>query len=143
MLDLLFLTPIVGRRDATMLACKTSASCISSLLAFPSLALCWLAGTVEFLRKLELDKDSLTKSIIGTIGDVDSYQLPDSKGSTAFMRHILQISDEERQERREQILGTTLKDFRYVGTCIRLIMPFDSISIVVKESSSTQCHICT
>lgn len=71
------------------------------------------AGTVEFLRKLELDNDSLTKSIIGTIGDVDSYQLPDSKGRTAFMRHILSISDSERQERREQILGTSLKDFRY------------------------------
>lgn len=70
------------------------------------------AGTVEFLRKLELDNDSLTKSIIGTIGDVDSYQLPDSKGRTAFMRHILSISDAERQERREQILGTSLKDFR-------------------------------
>ena len=71
------------------------------------------AGTVEFLRKLELDNDSLTKSIIGTIGDVDSYQLPDSKGRTAFMRHILNISDAERQERREQILGTSLKDFRF------------------------------
>lgn len=69
-------------------------------------------GTVEFLRKLELDNDSLTKSIIGTIGDVDSYQLPDSKGRTAFMRHILNISDAERQERRQQILGTSLKDFR-------------------------------
>lgn len=69
-------------------------------------------GTVEFLRKLELDNDSLTKSIIGTIGDVDSYQLPDSKGRTAFMRHILDISDAERQERRQQILGTSLKDFR-------------------------------
>ena len=73
---------------------------------------CDFVGTVEFLRKLELDNDSLTKSIIGTIGDVDSYQLPDSKGRTAFMRHILNISDAERQERREQILGTSLRDFR-------------------------------
>ncbi|MCO5572009.1 hypothetical protein L7F22_025760 [Adiantum nelumboides] len=37
---------------------------------------------VEFLRELELDDDSLTKAIIGTIGDVDSYQLPDAKGYT-------------------------------------------------------------
>ena len=36
-------------------------------------------GTPDFLRKLELDSDSLTKAIIGTIGDIDSYQLPDSK----------------------------------------------------------------
>lgn len=37
-------------------------------------------GTSNFLRELEMDEDSLTKAIIGTIGDVDSYQLPDAKG---------------------------------------------------------------
>ncbi|CAI9104360.1 OLC1v1003016C2 [Oldenlandia corymbosa var. corymbosa] len=37
-------------------------------------------GTSDFLRQLELDDDSLTKAIIGTIGDVDAYQLPDAKG---------------------------------------------------------------
>ena len=37
-------------------------------------------GTSNFLRELEMDDDALTKAIIGTIGDVDSYQLPDAKG---------------------------------------------------------------
>lgn len=37
-------------------------------------------GTGDFLRELEMDDDTLTKAIIGTIGDVDSYQLPDAKG---------------------------------------------------------------
>lgn len=69
-------------------------------------------GTADFLRKLELDEDALTKAVIGTIGDIDSYQLPDAKGYTAFMRHLLGVTDEERQQRREQILGTTVKDFR-------------------------------
>ncbi len=69
-------------------------------------------GTAEHLRSLHLDQDSLTKAIIGTIGDIDSYQLPDAKGYTAFMRHLLRVSNEERQQRREQILGTTLRDFR-------------------------------
>ncbi|KAJ6842248.1 presequence protease 1, chloroplastic/mitochondrial-like [Iris pallida] len=32
-------------------------------------------GTSDFLRVLELDGDTLTKEIIGTIGDLDSYQL--------------------------------------------------------------------
>ena len=52
------------------------------------------------------------QAIIGTIGDIDSYQLPDSKGYTAFMRHVLGVTDEERQQRRDEILGTTIKDFR-------------------------------
>ena len=62
-----------------------------------------VAGTVDFLRSLELDKDALTKAIIGTIGDIDSYQLPDAKGHTAFMRHLLKVTEEERQQRREQV----------------------------------------
>lgn len=69
-------------------------------------------GTVEFLRTLELDQDALTKAIIGTIGDIDGYQLPDAKGSTAFMRHILGVSDEERQRRREEVLSTSVQDFK-------------------------------
>ena len=52
------------------------------------------------------------QAIIGTIGDVDAYQLPDAKGHTAMMRHILGVSDAERQQRREEILGTTIHDFR-------------------------------
>ena len=78
-------------------------------------------GTADFLRTLDLDEDALTKAVIGTIGDIDSYQLPDAKGYTAFMRHLLGVSDEERQQRRDQILGTTLKDFRSAPPSARLL----------------------
>uniref|UniRef100_A0A6J1C5I7 Presequence protease 1, chloroplastic/mitochondrial-like n=1 Tax=Momordica charantia TaxID=3673 RepID=A0A6J1C5I7_MOMCH len=69
-------------------------------------------GTVDFLRELELDEDTITKAIIGTIGDVDSYQLPDAKGYSSLLRHLLGITEEERQRRREEILSTSLKDFK-------------------------------
>ncbi|MEW5297561.1 MAG: hypothetical protein WDW36_000765 [Sanguina aurantia] len=69
-------------------------------------------GTAAFLRTAHLGQEELTKAIIGTIGDVDSYQLPDAKGYSAMSRYMLGISDEERQMRREQILGTSEKDFR-------------------------------
>ena len=35
-------------------------------------------GTPDFLRSLELTEDELTKGIIGCIGDLDSYLLPDA-----------------------------------------------------------------
>lgn len=57
---------------------------------------------------------ALLQAIIGTIGDVDSYQLPDAKGYSALSRHLLGVTDEERQIRRDQILGTTPKDFKWV-----------------------------
>merc|ERR1711869_37598 len=51
-------------------------------------------------------------AIISTIGEIDSYQLPDAKGYTAFQRHVIGISDEQRQKSRDEILSTTQEDFR-------------------------------
>mmetsp|Transcript_3635 Transcript_3635/g.10465 ORF Transcript_3635/g.10465 Transcript_3635/m.10465 type:complete len:1063 (+) Transcript_3635:286-3474(+) len=78
-------------------------------------------GTPGFLRELELDQDALTKAIIGTIGEIDSYKLPDDKGYTAFMRHLLEVTDEDRQQRREEILGTSTKDFRNFANALEAL----------------------
>jgi Zn-dependent M16 (insulinase) family peptidase len=67
--------------------------------------------TAGFLRELELSESELTKSIIGAVGELDAYQLPDAKGYTAMLRHLLGISDEWRQTYREQLLGTRAEDF--------------------------------
>lgn len=68
-------------------------------------------ATASFLRSLKLDSEALTKAIIGTMSDVDAYQLPDAKGHTSMVRYMLGITDEERQQRREEILGTQERDF--------------------------------
>ena len=36
-------------------------------------------GTPAHLKSLEMDKDALSQAIIGTIGDLDAYRLPDAK----------------------------------------------------------------
>ncbi len=78
-----------------------------------------LLGTLDnydnagrFLREVALDEDAITKSIIGAIGQIDTYRLPDAKGYVSMMRHLLGVTDELRQQRREEILGTTQADFR-------------------------------
>lgn len=78
-------------------------------------------GSVEFLRSLNLDQDALTKSIVGTMGDIDAYQLPDAKGSSALSRYLLGMTDEERQQRRDEILGTTNQDFKAFAEVIASI----------------------
>ncbi|CAA0807546.1 Presequence protease 2-chloroplastic/mitochondrial [Striga hermonthica] len=69
-------------------------------------------GTSNFLRELEMDNDALTKAIIGTIGEIDAYELPDAKGYSSLMRYLLGVTEEERQMRREEILSTRLSDFK-------------------------------
>jgi Zn-dependent M16 (insulinase) family peptidase len=68
-------------------------------------------GTAVFLRELQLSEDELTKSIIGAIGSIDAYQLPDAKGFSSMIRYLVGESDEKRQRYREQVLGTTQADF--------------------------------
>jgi Zn-dependent M16 (insulinase) family peptidase len=72
-------------------------------------------ATAGFLRSLELSDEELTKSIIGTIGDLDSYQLPDAKGWTSMTRSLVGLTDARRQQFRDEVLGTTLKDFKAFG----------------------------
>ncbi|PIA46350.1 hypothetical protein AQUCO_01500106v1 [Aquilegia coerulea] len=78
-------------------------------------------GTANFLRELEMDNDTLTKAIIGTIGDVDSYQLPDAKGYSSMLRYMLGITEEERQKRRAEILSTSLNDFKEFADAVEAI----------------------
>jgi Zn-dependent M16 (insulinase) family peptidase len=90
-------------------------------------------ATPDFLRHLELDEEELTKSIIGAIGDMDAYQLPDAKGYSSMARHLSGDTDESRQLWREQILSTTQEDFRQFATVLEAMK--DQGAVVVLGSS--------
>ncbi|NOX62372.1 MAG: peptidase M16 [Chloroflexi bacterium] len=68
--------------------------------------------TARFLREVDLSEDELTKSIIGTIGAMDAYLLPDAKGWISMQRWLTGESDAFRQRLREEVLGATKADFR-------------------------------
>ncbi len=72
-------------------------------------------GTGQYLRQVQLSQEELTKSIIGAIGELDAYQLPDAKGYTSMLRYLTGETDEMRQHRREQVLSTTQADFHTFG----------------------------
>ncbi|MCE5334980.1 MAG: insulinase family protein [Desulfobacteraceae bacterium] len=69
-------------------------------------------GTAQFLKTADLDESEIAKAIIGAVGDLDAYRLPDAKGYISLLRCLTNDTEEERQRMREQILGTTVEDFR-------------------------------
>jgi len=75
----------------------------------------------QFLQRLDLSKEELDKSIIGAIGDIDTYQLPDAKGFTSIQRYLTGDTDESRQRWREQILSTSLEDFHMLGNVLEKV----------------------
>ena len=68
-------------------------------------------GMADFLRGFKPDKAQLTQAIVGAVGDLDSYLLPDAKGSQSLARWLTGDTDEIRQQMREEILGTTERHF--------------------------------
>ena len=87
-------------------------------------------GTAAFLRSVELDRLTVERSIIGTIGDLDAYQLPDARGYTALVRHLTGVSDAYRQSIREQILDATAADFRAFADAAEAASAHGAIAVV-------------
>ncbi|KAI7736758.1 hypothetical protein M8C21_012633 [Ambrosia artemisiifolia] len=90
-------------------------------------------GTSDFLRQLEVDDDTLRKAIIGTIDDLDSYQLPDAKGYTSLLRYISGVSEEDRQARREEVLSTRPSDFKEFAGVVDAIKDQGVVVAVASE----------
>lgn len=105
-------------------------------------------GAAEFLASAEVPNEELVKSIIGTIGDVDSYLLPDAKGFTSLMHFLTNYSWDDRQKIRKQILGASSADFKALAAAIVHAAPnaiagalgshssWDSLGKELKSSSS-------
>ena len=77
--------------------------------------------TARFLRETPVSDSELTKSIIGVIGQLDDYMLPDAKGYASMVRHLLGESDEFRQQMRDEVLATTAQDFRRFADALESI----------------------
>lgn len=67
----------------------------------------------EHLRTAALSHDDIEKAVIGTIGMMDDYMLPDAKGFTSMARYLTGVTQEWRQQTREEVLATTSGDFRH------------------------------
>ncbi len=90
-------------------------------------------GSADYLINLEMSDTDIEKSIIGAIGSLDSYDLPDAKGRKAFMQHLLGYTDELRQAYRDQVLATTLADFHHFGAILAKIADKGSFATVTSN----------
>ena len=92
----------------------------------------------EFLKSLDssrLSDSELTKAIISTIGDLDSYQLPDAKGYTSMMRHLIGRTDILRQKLRDQVLSTNGEDFISFGEALEKAAQSEAMAIMGSQSA--------
>lgn len=93
-------------------------------------------ATGDFLRKLNLSEDELTRALIGAIGQLDAYQLPDAKGFSSTTRYLLGYTDAERQQLRDEVLATTEADFHAFGELLERAFENPTVAILCSADAA-------
>ena len=89
--------------------------------------------TAEYLRTAHISENELTKAIIGAIGDIDEYLLPDAKGYSSMVRTLAGDTRESRQAIRDEVLGTTVEHFRAFADAIEVLTQQGLVSVIASE----------
>ena len=98
-------------------------------------------NTGNFLKNLKLSEDELTRSIIGAIGQLDSYQLPDAKSLSNYQRMLINYTDQERQKLRNEVLSTSKKDFQKFGDVLSKAFKDPNILVLCDNESANEANI--
>ncbi len=96
--------------------------------------------TGQFLLQTELSSDELTKSIIGVIGQMDSYQLPDAKGYTSMARYLIGDTGEFRQQIRNDVLSTTDKDIKAFAEILKHVNDKGLVVVMGSQKAIDQAN---
>ncbi len=98
----------------------------------------------DFLKGLDatrLSDNELTKAIIGAIGDLDAYQLPDAKGYTSMMRYLTGRTDEMRQKIRDEVLSTNGEDFIAFGEVLEKVAQSEAVEVMGSQSAIENANL--
>jgi Zn-dependent M16 (insulinase) family peptidase len=97
-------------------------------------------ASAEFLERAQIGADEISKSIIGTIGEIDTYLLPDAKGFASMVRQLTGNTDEVRQRTRDEILGTDGRDFREFAAVMRAFAAHGVVKLMGGEGPIGQAR---
>jgi Zn-dependent M16 (insulinase) family peptidase len=94
----------------------------------------------KFLRDLDLSDAELTKAIIGAIGELDAYWLPDAKGFTSMTRHLIGYTDARRQQFRDEVLSTTARDFKLFADALASVKEHGVVVVLGSQAAIEQAN---
>ena len=85
--------------------------------------------------KAGVGEQDLVRSVIGVIGTVDTYRLPDAKGFTSLIWELAGDTDEARQQRREEILSASERDFRALADALDKVAGHGQVVVLGSEKA--------
>ncbi len=92
-------------------------------------------GIPEYLRQFTADEREMTKYIIGTLGSIDTPMNPEAKGHRSLTAYLKNITEEEIQNERNEILTATQEDIRGLADAIEAVLSDGNFCVVGNENN--------
>ena len=90
-------------------------------------------GIPAYLEQFEADEREMTKYIIGTISELDTPLTPSMKGSRSLNAYFCEITEEEVQKERDEILNATCEQIRALASQIRAVLDQQNLCVIGNE----------
>src|SRR5690606_15348000 len=90
--------------------------------------------------RAQIGETDLVRSVIGVVGDLDRPEFVDAKGYSAMWRILNGTTDELRQQRRDEILGTSLADFVALAEAVEAVAANGHVVVLGGEAAITAAN---
>ncbi|MFW6388648.1 MAG: insulinase family protein, partial [Desulfohalobiaceae bacterium] len=105
---------------------------LQTLQAFDSCA--------EFLSSSELTQEEIDKAVVGAIGELDRYRLPDAKGMISLLRYLIGEGREDRKRLRQEVLATNREHFQELGRWLQALRNSGMIAVLGDKAKLEQAQ---
>lgn len=92
-------------------------------------------GIPAYLRQFTADEREMTKYIIGTLGGIDTPMNPEAKGYRSLTAYLKDISEEEIQRERDEILSATEEDIRGLADMMEAVLSDENFCVIGNENT--------
>lgn len=92
-------------------------------------------GAARYVRNFDVSDRDMLKFVIGTMGELDAPLTPSARGSRAFMAYMCNLTEEDFQKERDEVLGTDVEVIRGLAPIIESIMKQDYLCTVGNEDT--------
>lgn len=92
-------------------------------------------GIADYLRAYDADEREMTQYIIGAVSELDSPLQPSTKALRSFSAYMANVTVEDIQKERDEVLGTTTDTIRNLDKYIDAVLEDNYICVVGNEEA--------
>ena len=96
-------------------------------------------NSVDFLKNYEMSDEELTKTIIGTLSEMEQVQSFKQQGQMADALYLNGYTEKDRQQERKDVLNFKQKDIKLCAKKIEEVLDKKGICVIAGKSLLDQC----